>query len=1184
MEVDNTKPWVESTEKKPKLGEVLKTIIELKNESENNTDEVQSHLEEVEVNVTDRINKFKDNVTKELQEHTSKTGPVHGETKSTIGLSKKENLPAATIEQIKGNKNEKAWLTPETLSLLLEKNLAVDKTAYMESGSLPLSSGRTLGKNLSNQIFKSDETVLPNKLPVGQVSYLFSTEVDYVMFAELGEGRVTDFSEGGLKAPVGTTRIDILNNNILAYRGEALSINNLTTSDKFAQKVTGLAWGFGEYNGNFYDSNFSETVKAASVSDSTIQEVESSLFDPTLVCKPDKVAYLRNFNLTKHNFNELYINRNGNYPFNDANFLSSDNFICHIANVQVVSQNNIYGLTFDFVTGDISVPDWLPNTITKTTDKILSKVATYTFRATVSTGTMGYYTGSKYTARSSKNLPLGHTGTNDFANATSVGPNYLSVWIPFNDIINGFNSLSAANQKLFIDNLDKDLLKRTCLVWNNEYIKTGFIRIPLYYEVPNTTKAWSTYIDLSFTITSSGTTNSVSFSGFNFDSTQKPTIAPSLDLTLAKAGSANNGFTSWAQDTKENPLHPKVFKGCLLETGGHITAYVLGHRQYICHYKHNITSIRSWIINNLTPVLETKHTKILDVGMLPANRFYYDNTRTIPLSIDENNRMTYLTRARNKNNKYAYGVFTVNAETFDLLNTRKSEASEITWVEKRSNKNLPILIDNSNLSALGINTTGLVFSEINGFIGYQDHGFNGIGFKPTGPTEIDPTLKQRILLEAKIINPYPIFFYFEQVLYWAIASRDGQKNAQGYDVCVGGIRVDMLKNNDNYTIRSLPEIETKTVWGKLYNDYPKGLIRGRESESFDDVFVINKNGYDTTTQVFVNYPDLDGRYYNFTITADDSGYKYPTSLNPPILDLKKECDYGGSLPYVFYGSYFNPFMMVDKFYLPDQDLFKLVKYDKSGSSTIRNYYMGWKNEIPLYTVGENITVDGQSLNLTKGIYLPDDGTYEGKLFLSYYNETFALHTSNYNPLSYPTEPSNSILFVGFIKKIGDLTVLSYHAPRGFDDIAKQDFINSLLPVVDGKQMSVDSMGSTFPVLLGKLNSSPRQYFFKAPKLGVLTRISEIVTIYIVPNQTVNKVVDIDFTNALGSLEPTNISYSGPTSNTFIYQETQFLGNNQIRIVSAKPAINQIATGTYYISFTYNNRRYENLPIATVLNR
>lgn len=1090
MEIDDSKPWVESTEKNPKLGGVLEAIIELKNNQVNKDNDVQSQLDEIEINVNKEIASFKSNVSTALEKHTSKTGPVHGETKATIGLDKKENLAAKTpsklqseITAIKNDKEgtktiSKEWLTPETLNILLEESLGVDNSEYMRSGTIPISAGRILGKNLTNQIIKNNDSALPTKIPTGQVSYLFSTEVDYLMFAELGEGRVTDFSEGGNKAPIGTTRIDIKNGNILASRGQALSLNNVTTSDKFAQKVTGLGWGFGEANGNFYDSNFSKTIDTSvAASTNTTQEVEACLFDPTLVCKPDKVAYLRNFNLTKHNFNELFLNRNGNYPFNDATFLSNDNFICHIANVQLNKQNNIWGIVFDFVTGDVGIPDWLPDSVTKTTDKILSKIATYNVTKTTAAGSLTGYSGAKYFSRSSKDLPWGHTESNDFANASSVGPNYLSVWIPFNDFITGFNNLSSAVQTSFTDNVDIDLLKRACLAWNNSYVKSGFIRIPFYYEVPNTTKAWSTYLDFNFSIAVTNTGNNVTFSAFNFDSSQKPTINSNLDLTLAKATDANNGFTSWSKDVKENPIHPKVFKGCFLETGGHITAYVLGHRQYICHYKHDITSVRAWIVNNLKPTIKDEDIRILDVGMLPPNRFYSDNTRITPLVFNDS-RITYLTRARDRLNKYNYGTFNLNSENFDLLSSRNSESSDITWLDRKSNKDIPILIDNSNLSSPGINTTALVFSEINGFVGYQDHGFTGTGFVPSGPTEIDSTLKKRIILESKIVNPYPIFFYFEQMLYWAIASRDGQKNSDGYDVCVGGLRVDLLAENGTYTIRSLPTVGTKAVWGKMYNDYPKGLIRGRESESFDDVFIVNKNGYDQTSKIFVNYPDLDGRYYSFDIVADDSGYKYPASLTLPILDLKKECGYGETSPYVFYGSYFSPFMLVDKFYLPSQDMFKLLKYDKNGESTVSDYYMGWKNEIPLYTVGENITINGQSLILKEGVNLPTDGSYDGKLFISYYNSVFALHTNKYNPLGYPTEPSNEILFAGFVKTIDNVTVLSYHAPRGFNDIAAQDFINSLFPVVDGKQMSLDSMGTTFPVFLGKLNSSPRQYFFK----------------------------------------------------------------------------------------------------------
>lgn len=1075
MNVDMTQPWVESQEKKPKIGEVIAEIINLQNDKTAEDEELVIRLEQVNADVTERLKVFKNNVDGEIDAHTSKDGPAHNETADTIGLGLKENLPVADIKDLKNDVYKREWCTPQLLAYILANNLKANTDDYMTSGRLPLSSGRLLGKTYTNQIFHTEDTTISDSPSIGQVSYLLSTEESYVMFAEYGQGRITNFSEGGERAPIGVTNIDIRNGFIYPAKGQPVSLNNLTTSGKFAKKVTGLAWGLGQYNGNFYDSNFHPTVEVVDEEDdgSAIQEVEASLFDPTMVYKPNGDFYARNVDTTKHNFNELFLNKDGNYPFNNSIFLSSDDFMSHIANTQLIKQSNRWGIQFDFLTGNVGISDWLPESLTKATDKILSRQATYTIKNTLTTGITGFNSASSLNTLGS-NLPWGYENRGNFDNSNFVsGATYSTIFLPINDLINGFDSLSAANQQKFIDAVNTDLLVRISRAWDNEYTKTGVLRIPFYYDVPNTEKAWCAYIDMSYTIAIGENSNTVTFKALNWDNSKKPTINAQLDLT----NPTGSRYVQWGQTVEDTPLHPKVFKGCFVETGGHITAYVVGHRQYICYYQHAITSVRQWIMSDITPVI-TEDEKISDVCMFPGNRFYSDNTRMLPLSFTDT-AITYLSRMRDKYGKYRYGTFTTDLTTFDLLSTRESEASEVNWLNKKTNRNIPILIDNSNLRSEGINTTALVFSETNGFIGYRDHGFNGDGFTPDGVTEIENALKTRITLGSEIVNPYAIFFYFNEMLYWAIVSRDGTKNDNGYDGCVGGIRVDMLYDGSSYTIRSLPDLNPKYAWGKVFEDYPSGLIRGRESESFDDVYIVNKTGVDKTTYVFVNYPDLDGRYYSFEITADENGYYYPSAFTPRVINLKEESGYGVSSPHAFYGSYFAPFMLIDKFYLPQSDIYTLTKYTIDSVETVRDYYMGWSNEQPLYAMGEHITVNGKSLLLNRNLTIPiKNHTHSGRVFISYYNETFDIYSTGENPLGSPTEPDNAVIFAGYWEKIGDDYILNFHAPRGIANNVSMDFINSLLPIIDGKQMAIDSMGSTFPAVLGKLTGVPRQYYFK----------------------------------------------------------------------------------------------------------
>ena len=1079
MIIDNSKPYIESTSKLPKLGTVLEAIIEVQKAKEDKNTQLTARLNDISKEVTDLLNDFETSTKNSITAHTTLKGPVHGETKYTIGLGNKENLPAATAAQINAGTYPRAWLTPALLKSMITTGLGIDTSLYVESGSFPLSYGTTLGRQLFNQRLISTKPVeLQSVIPTGVNEFLFSTEESYLLFGDHGQGVVNDFSAGGYQAPIGPIIIDIHNDNLSLIRNVPCSLNDITIADNVASALTGLGFGFGEYNGNFYDSNFYPTIaNVSAVEDpdtSTKQSSEACLFDKTIVYKPEGNISIRNYDLTKHNFNELVFPETGQYPLDYATFLSADNFLFYTANASIEQQDGIWGLLFDVVSGDVGTPDWLPDQIDKQTNKVLSKKGIFNIIQTTVNSITGY-TGSKGIIRLSKDVPFGTSDLRkNFDYSNFIGSErYGSVFIPIESLITGFNSQSAANQQLIVNRIDKELVKRITLSWLNKYTLEGLIRIPFYLEGAKQTAdnpyGFNMYVDLHFKVNQLPDYNTIDLSAINYNASTKPTLDANLDLT------GNLGKFKRFDTLEENPLHPKVFGGCFIETGGHIQSYVCGYRQYICHYLHDLGSVKDWIYNDITPTI--KETRVIDYGTYPTNGGYGDNGRFVPLRFNTNS-IDYLAYIRNKYGKFQFANVNMSL-TFDPLTDGFDHANSVTWLDKTGEHELPALVINDDYTKPGVEVHGMVFTEQNGFVGSHDLQWNGITQTPSSVVSIDPVFKSKIMIESKVKDPYCIFFYYNSVLYWVISDRNGEKGINGFDTCIGGIRVDLyLSTSNTYEIRPL---ETMVETLRFTNLYPKPLpdgYYGRNHDSFDDVFITKNSVSANTLDVAVNFPMMMGHYFTFQIVMDGLGYYYPAPYTGITLDPAPLTGFKVNAPHNFFPSIMPPVMCGNSFHLYSSSLYAGDRYDGKGISQFKDYFMGWKDSLPLYLVGSNLTTNGQSVLVDKTVILENMASHSGKLFVTYDEGTGGIAFSKGNNTEgLTTEPTISISFVGYWEKIGDYQILSYHAPRGVTEVQQDDFINGLLPVIDNKQMGGNAMGSVFPFYLGKVRSVPRQWFF-----------------------------------------------------------------------------------------------------------
>lgn len=1075
MKIDVTQPWVETKDKLPKFGGVLEALLEIERKRTIAKETINATLTTVETNVNAALTAFDTELNALNTAHIGKVGVVaHGETKATIGLPDKENLPAAKLTDINNKVFKREFLTPKTLHALVDQDLAVDESLYIKSGAFPLSYGVTLGRAIFNQRYINPTSAVGNDSPAGVSQALLSTEEGYILFADQADGYDSDFSEGGMRAPVGTTLLSTPNGKLASIKGVPASLNDITATDLFIATQTGREFGFTNNRGNYFDSNFHPSVVVATseLNDSPNQSFESTLFDGSVIYKPDGTYVFRNFDLTKHNFTEMTPLMTGLFPFNDVSLLSADAFMMHTANCRMVQESGVWGLEFDLMSGSVGIPDWLPSSLRKNTNKILSKRAEYVIRQTTVSTISNLPGAGSFIRLSTGKIPWGFSvNRSNFDDSNfNNSPRYASMFVPLNSLIKNFNSLTAAQQTAFVNRIDKDLLKRITLAWDNKFTLTGLMRIPLYVTSATASDvAWHMWLDFSFTFNIGADYTTVAFSAINFNSANLPTVDANGNLT--------GTLGKWKQYTRNllnNPTHPKVFGGCFAETGGHLRAYTVGHRQYICYYTHQITSIKNWIKNDLTPVIT--NTEIKDMGLFPTNGFYGDTLRQIPV-IAEADKTTYLGYLRNKKGKYQFATYTLDPN-FDLKTSGVANPANVTWLDRSGEKDIPVLAVSTAQNSTAINLSGMVFSEANGFTGSFNPNFAGNGFEPVNPTTIEPVFKERLIISSKILNPYAIFFYYESVLHWVVMDKFGVSNTEGKDVCFGATRVDVYANGDGtYEIRQLPTMVETNLWGKLFTKPLADGYYGRNQETFDDVFIVKSEVNATSFNVFVNYPGLVGKYFKYPINRDGLGYYYPGAFTGAALDLSKLTGEGTATPHVFYPSYPAPLLTPKHFYHFSQTLYGFDDYSASGLNATSDYYMGWKNEFPLYVVGSGITVNGRSLLVDNTIKLTNYTTHGGAIFITY-SDDFLTYTQQNNPDGLQTEPAISTIFAGFWAKVGSVYTFSYHAERGISAIDYADFLNGLLPVVDGKQMSPNKMGSTFPLYLGKLDNTPVQYFFK----------------------------------------------------------------------------------------------------------
>ncbi|MGL4690027.1 MAG: hypothetical protein ACRCV1_08195, partial [Leuconostoc mesenteroides] len=367
--------------------------------------------------------------------------------------------------------------------------------------------------------------------------------------------------------------------------------------------------------------------------------------------------------------------------------MSNENRMMIFSDCKITQVNSRYGITFTLSTGEVGVVDWLGEVVDRKTDKVIAKKARYEQSSTEIrslTGLPGAGSGSS----SGRSYPAWGVGrkSGNFKRSNFTGNiRFTEIFIPIESIINGFDNLSKADQDLFVSLIDHDFLSRITPCWYNKIGQQGYLRIPFSWTIKNLTSGYAGYVDLSFTMTSENKVNVIDFKSINFESSLKQTVNNQFVLNH------NNGIMKPCTiDIKDQPDHPKLISGCFVESGGHVKVYGSGHRQYICYYHHDVTSLTQWIGENKT--IKITDVTLKDISKLSNNGWYGENLRHVPIRVDDDS-IRYLSFMRDQNNKFRYSVFSLPKDV-SITNENFVKTSDLVWLDRKNEYDFPLVVQN----------------------------------------------------------------------------------------------------------------------------------------------------------------------------------------------------------------------------------------------------------------------------------------------------------------------------------------------------------------------------------------------------------------------------------------------------------------------------------------------------------
>ncbi|EBY9763992.1 BspA family leucine-rich repeat surface protein [Salmonella enterica subsp. enterica serovar Saintpaul] len=1053
MFVDPDKPLPKPELQDDTLGVVLDGIIQISNartELIGSADEFQKVTEQALIDANKAIDKLDTDVKAALADHTSKKGAVHGETKTTVGLDKKENWRPATMQEHELGQSKNTFVVPTGLHALVKKFLTIDPTNYIRSRVLPIASGGQLG-NVTQWPFnwKEGEIVESFKDPMAYFTdtpWHFSTDQGVRIYPAMnGSDVLTQHTAdpGRVKraiTPLGGTEVRVYNSTLDLRRTRP-----------------------GVLRGESDTEPYGELVKAS-----------SHLFDR------HSVFYMENTDVGVRAFNKVRL------PFDK---LVRPGYNDNWSGIIEAREESIYNIYTSFSKGNIG---GYGNGIyliveldifSYTSNGLVVKDGPGRPAETIAT-LGGRYNTLTYQFQNAKFKPFNRgTGT----------PGGMCMNIK--DILN----FTDAQADEFWANIDKDQVTKIAFDWTNRLNGDFSIRIPIGFYNKNKSKYINYYMDFGFHCEENtvNKTAVLSVRPLRDIDTNIQTLDANFDVV------PSGRFISYAPTVANDVFHPLVFNGVFESQGGHIKTYTFYNRQYVGFYQHDVSDVGEWIANgdaikpNLVKYYYGQMSTLNNDGM------YGDHLRHIPLGI-ENGTINYFTQVRDWNQQYRSAIVNVDLDTAPVMLSELGHPygpwrNNVTWINPDSTRIPDFLVVNSE-SGVAFDTSCLVFNTQNAF-----SGFSRYSYYPTDPDStingVDPVGIDDVILShlARVgggwsINHRQLFYFKNRLYFFSQCLSAAEWPADGYDCYYGwydSAYLDVVTGGKT-TIKLNGTPESKVTAKKMKVNTKASAtnnwieVQGRDSFINTDIYMMlmGQTGNASTYQLMVNLAPHNNFYFEFNLSVDNSlgttdvvpnanpvdsifPYSEASGFN---VDYDTVIAYGTKTPQRLHVNFQTPVMMKKSMWSLRKTPGHYGAYAESiGTQVVNGGLMNAIEGTGIYPVGSAVTIGGSNIIVKKPVNASEkDFQGNDELFVRQNGQEIEMYGLKFNPNGYETEPNSGVAPCGFLKN------------STFTHYDQDGWRNALLPVMDGFRMNFFGYGSSFPAFLGIYGSGlPINRFFLA---------------------------------------------------------------------------------------------------------
>ncbi|QDB70302.1 hypothetical protein CF8_0134 [Aeromonas phage CF8] len=1050
-------------------------------------------IQEIKTAVSVKLDEFAGKVDAQLETHTVKTGTVHGETKETVGLGKKDNWGMATIDQHQEGVADNLYCHPAGLLKIIDTRMKVDPRSYLPARSIPIACGGLLGEvpQWKYDYFKGELVQSPTdpKAFLGETAFEFSTQNGMQIFGCMNNspelGRYTPMPSGTapeVQTPHGGTKVrsyagrtDLKRSRPSHIKGWR-SPGNLGTAVKVMENMfepsavsfmEGSRVCLRSFNRGILPFDVLKTTERNSVFEGIFESSESYLFN--FVTKPSFGVYQGESTSAVH----------------------------------LVLTPTVYNLTPWELELQEGPPDKTP--------EYISENPTQYQTSDISVPVGGKLIGLDYSGNGNK-----------------------SVVIPFKELF----TLPAGSLSEFFSKLDIRRLRKMTFAWRTKLRYQGVLRLYLGWFNKDNTKYWHTYLDLEL---------SFSFDDVTKTTTMNVTTGPDWDLpkqTLTDNWDlvGNGLMVEYTPHVKEQPDHPLCQSGIFESSGGHLRTFTMYNRQYVGKYEHDVGFPLEYLDRGRGPFPTITKYSYSPQSTINQDGMYGDHLRHIPISITSgesrsfrlstidlaaNNRwpkmdgtqdpvipiedpsstmrlkITYLTLTRDYRNRYRWALVDSDAtRSYIQGNSYGSylapDSTNLVWLSEKFETVPSFLIENDDLSDV-MNVNNLVFNEHNRFTNYLEYTLNNASLDTpltfTNPVSIHDEILSWIGKNAgNWQKQHKTFFYFKSTLFWmnqCLSSNDYPANGKD---CFYGIIKNCYVHVDSNGKKTLKArdgvanaitVNSMNVNKKASLQINQGEILGFDQFKTQDIYLMKKSEAIDSVKwdVMLNVAPFNNFFIEMSLThnplTDD--YTFGPSLNAqdPIfpydpvngyqIDYDKEILYGTKLPHRLHVNYQSPVMLAKGMWsfrkTPNNYGVFTRRY---GFMTYTGGLMGTSEGFTLYPIGGVITHSGKNTIIKSPvkIRIMEFFGYD-ELFVRAVGENFIPYGRFNNPNGYEIEPHSGGVPAGFING----SEFSYQDQSGWR--------NAFFPIIDGKRLNITGDGSSFPVFLGRPGSSlPINRFFK----------------------------------------------------------------------------------------------------------